>query len=59
MVEIIKSADTSNIEAISHPFHLEQHLRADNITELDQSEDFSKLAPLYESDHYLVPKVIG
>ena len=59
MVDIIKSADTSNIEAISHPFHIEQHLRTDVIMETNQSKEFSNLAPLYESDHYQVPKVIG
>tara|TARA_R110002167_G_scaffold147748_1_gene340456 strand:- start:147 stop:434 length:288 start_codon:yes stop_codon:yes gene_type:complete len=58
LVESIENVDTSNVSALAHPYNISQHLRADEVTEINRRDDFSKLTNFYESGHYLVPKVI-
>ena len=43
---------------MAHPLHMTQRLRADVITEVDQSEVFQSIAPNTGNKHYLVPTVI-
>ena len=54
----LENIDTSMLEPMSHPLDLQQRLRADVVTEIDQHQKFQAIAPLVEADLYLVPKVI-
>jgi aspartyl-tRNA(Asn)/glutamyl-tRNA(Gln) amidotransferase subunit C len=50
--------DTTNITPMAHPLHMTQRLRADKVTEQDQSKSFQSIAPKIGKQHYLVPTVI-
>lgn len=50
--------DTKDVQAMAHPLDQVQRLRADNVTETNQREDFQTIAPQIEDGLYLVPKVI-
>ncbi|VVM20472.1 Aspartyl-tRNA(Asn) amidotransferase subunit C (EC @ Glutamyl-tRNA(Gln) amidotransferase subunit C (EC [uncultured Gammaproteobacteria bacterium] len=50
--------DTNNITPMAHPLHMTQRLRADKVTEQDQSKSFQSIAPKIGKQHYLVPTVI-
>ncbi len=43
---------------MAHPLDAVQRLRADEVTESDQREQFQRIAPATENGLYLVPKVI-
>ena len=58
LVEQMNAADTEGVAPMSHPLHMAQRLRADEVTESDQREKFQAIAPLTEDGLYLVPKVI-
>lgn len=58
LAEQLKQIDTTKIQPMSHPLHQTQPLRADEVTEFDQSDSFQKIAPKVMNKHYLVPKVI-
>lgn len=58
LVEQMSAADTEGVTPMSHPLHMAQRLRADEVTETDQREKFQSIAPLTEDGLYLVPKVI-
>ncbi|MEW5248119.1 Asp-tRNA(Asn)/Glu-tRNA(Gln) amidotransferase subunit GatC [Microbulbifer sp. 2201CG32-9] len=58
LVNQLQSIDTRGIEPMSHPLDAVQRLRADEVTEADQSRALLALAPETERDLYLVPKVI-
>lgn len=58
LVEQLRSVDTQNISPIFHPFALHQRLRMDAVTEEDCIRELEEMAPLFEDDLYLVPKVI-
>jgi aspartyl-tRNA(Asn)/glutamyl-tRNA(Gln) amidotransferase subunit C len=49
---------TDSITPMFHPLHMTQRLRADEVTEVDQSELFQSIAPNIGNNHYLVPTVI-
>lgn len=57
-VEQLRNHDTARIAPIFHPFDLHQRLRDDLVTEADCSAELEALAPLFEDNLYLVPKVI-
>lgn len=57
-VEQITNIDTSGIAPLFHPMDLHQRLRADSITEADCLEELANIAPLFDDDLYLVPKII-
>lgn len=57
-VEQLSSVDTSNVIPMAHPFALHQRLRADVLTESDCLAELEALAPLFEDNLYLVPKVL-
>ena len=57
-VEQMSAVDTSDIVPMAHPLHMAQRLRADEVTEVDQREQFQSVAPETENGLYLVPKVI-
>ncbi len=50
--------NTDDIPPMAHPLHMTQRLRADVVTETDQSELFQSIAPNTGNQHYLVPTVI-
>jgi aspartyl-tRNA(Asn)/glutamyl-tRNA(Gln) amidotransferase subunit C len=58
MIDQLKEVDTSNVAALSHPMDLAQRLRADEVTEKNQRDQFQKIAPEVENGLYLVPIVI-
>ncbi|MBE8189681.1 MAG: Asp-tRNA(Asn)/Glu-tRNA(Gln) amidotransferase subunit GatC [Candidatus Thioglobus sp.] len=58
LAEKLATADTSKISPMAHPLQMTQRLRADEVSEKDQSELFQSIAPKTEKRHYLVPTVI-
>ncbi len=58
LVEQLEQADTADIEPMSHPLHMAQRLRGDEVTETDRREANQAIAPQVENGLYLVPKVI-
>ncbi len=58
LVEQLEQADTSGIEPMSHPLHMAQRLRDDEVTETNRREANQAIAPQVENGLYLVPKVI-
>jgi aspartyl-tRNA(Asn)/glutamyl-tRNA(Gln) amidotransferase subunit C len=58
MVDQMQSVDTSSVEPMANPLDAFQRLRADEVTESNQRDDFQALAPEAEAGLYLVPKVI-
>ena len=54
----LNSADTDEVEAMSHPLNLSQPTRKDEVTESDQRSKLQASAPLVQSGLFLVPKVI-
>lgn len=57
-VDELRHVDTSNIAPLVYPFASHQRLRPDAVTEQACIEELAQLAPLFENDLYLVPKVI-
>jgi len=58
LVEQLEVADTESVEPMAHPLHMAQRLRADEVTEEDQCDEYQAIAPSIESGLYLVPQVI-
>ncbi|CEG57168.1 Asp-tRNA(Asn)/Glu-tRNA(Gln) amidotransferase subunit GatC [Legionella fallonii] len=57
-VEQLRSADTHDVAPLFHPFALHQRLRIDAVTEEECIRELEEMAPLFDDDLYLVPKVI-
>lgn len=58
LAEQLGAIETDDIEPMAHPLHMTQRLRTDEVTEIDQSENFQSIAPSTGNKHYLVPTVI-
>lgn len=58
LVAHMDNANTDDIVPMSHPLHLKQPLRPDEVTESNQREIMQAAAPSVESGLYLVPQVI-
>ena len=58
LFEKLNSAETDEVEAMSHPLDLSQPTRPDKVTEEDQREKLQETAPSVQSGLFLVPKVI-
>jgi len=58
LVEQMSEVNTDGVVPMAHPLDAAQRLRADEVTETNQRDDFQALAPQVESGLYLVPKVI-
>lgn len=56
-VDQLRAIDTTNVVPLVHPLSLYQRLRPDAITEEECIAELDALAPLFEDNHYLVPKV--
>ncbi|KTD16988.1 Asp-tRNA(Asn)/Glu-tRNA(Gln) amidotransferase subunit GatC [Legionella jordanis] len=57
-VEQLKQVDTSGVSPLFHPLDLQQRFRKDTVHENDCSVELAAIAPLFEDNLYLVPKVI-
>lgn len=58
LIEQMRSADTTDVEPMSHAQDVMLRLRPDTVSERDQHELFQSIAPQVEAGLYLVPKVI-
>jgi len=58
LVEQMDSVDTAGVTPMAHPLDEVQRLRADEVTENNQRDEFQRCAPLTQDGLYLVPKVI-
>lgn len=58
MVEQIQAADTSTVEPLANPLDAAQVLRSDAVTESNQRDALTAIAPQTEEGLFLVPKVI-
>ena len=58
LFEQLNEADTTNVDAMSHPLDLSQPTRKDEVTEENLREELLKNAPSVKSGLFLVPKVI-
>ena len=58
LVDQLKQVDTRGVEPMAHPLEMSQRLRADEVTEGDQRDDFQRNAPQAGQGLYLVPRVI-
>jgi aspartyl-tRNA(Asn)/glutamyl-tRNA(Gln) amidotransferase subunit C len=57
-VDQLRSIDTSQVAPLFHPFALHQRLRSDSVTEEDCIAELEEIAPMFEDNLYLVPKVL-
>jgi aspartyl-tRNA(Asn)/glutamyl-tRNA(Gln) amidotransferase subunit C len=58
LVEQLEAANTEAIEPMSHPLHMAQRMRSDEVVEEDSREANQTVAPSVVNGLYLVPKVI-
>lgn len=58
MIDQMQAIDTTGVEPMANPLDAIQRLRADEVSECDQSERFLALAPATTEGLYLVPRVI-
>lgn len=58
LIDQMQSADTDQLEPLSHAIETSQPLREDLVIELNQRDELQKIAPKCEQGLYLVPKVI-
>lgn len=57
-VDKLRSVNTTHVAPLFHPFDLHQRLRPDVVTEADCLAELKAIAPFFEDDLYLVPKVL-
>jgi len=57
-VEQLRAENTEHIAPMFHPFDLHQRLRPDEVSEESCLAELAEIAPMFEDDLYLVPKVI-
>jgi len=58
LVDQMNLVDTEGVVPMSHPLDVEQRLREDEVSEVNQREAFQSVAPAVQDGLYLVPKVI-
>jgi len=58
LVEQMNEVDTTNVKPMAHPMDVCQRLRADEVLEVNQRDNFQKIAPKTKDGLYLVPQVI-
>ena len=57
-VDQLQAAPTDDVLPMAHPLNMSQRLRADEVTEPNERDEFQKNAASVEDGYYLVPKVI-
>ncbi len=58
LVDQLQAVDTEGVNPMAHPLDATQRLRADQVTEPNQRDQFQAIAPATEDGLYLVPRVI-
>jgi aspartyl-tRNA(Asn)/glutamyl-tRNA(Gln) amidotransferase subunit C len=58
LVDQLQAVNTDGVVPMAHPLDAVQRLRADEITEFNQREQFQAIAPATQDGLYLVPQVI-
>lgn len=58
-VNALQSVDTAKVTPLFHPLNQFQRLREDTVTEAQCLAELEAIAPLFEDNVYLVPKVIN
>ncbi|WP_027874582.1 Asp-tRNA(Asn)/Glu-tRNA(Gln) amidotransferase subunit GatC [Spongiibacter marinus] len=58
MIDTMQAVNTDAVDPMANPHDATQRLRADVVSEVDQRDDFQRIAPATEDGLYLVPKVI-
>ena len=58
LIDQMQSADTDQLEPLSHAIETSQPLREDIVTEINQRDELQKIAPKCEKGLFLVPKVL-
>ncbi|MFT2109765.1 Asp-tRNA(Asn)/Glu-tRNA(Gln) amidotransferase subunit GatC [Marinomonas sp. 2405UD68-3] len=58
LVEQMQSINTDGIEPLCNPLEMTQRLREDEVTESNQRDSYTAIAPQSEKGLYLVPQVI-
>jgi len=57
-VDQLRAVNTTGVAPLFHPLALHQRLRTDKVTEADCIAELEAIAPMFEDNLYLVPKVI-
>ncbi len=57
-VDQLRQIDTQGIAPLLHPLDLYQRLREDHVDSDNCVSELAEIAPLFQDDLYLVPKVI-
>ena len=57
-VETLRQVNTKTTAPLLHPLDLSQRLRHDQVTESNNIQQLANIAPLFNDDLFLVPKVI-
>lgn len=57
-VEQLRTIDTTGVAPLFHPLAAQQRLRVDEVTEAECIAELEAIAPMFEDNLYLVPKVI-
>ena len=58
LVDQLQQHDVGQLEPATHPLEMQQRLREDEITEIQQREQLQLGAPAVSNGYYLVPRVI-
>lgn len=54
----LSSVNTEELAPLFHPFNEMQRFRQDRVHEKNRKAELASIAPLFDEDFYLVPKVI-
>lgn len=57
-VDHLRTVDTTTIQPLTHPMDVVQRLRADEPHDCNVASQLGNIAPQFEDNLYLVPKVI-
>lgn len=58
LVEQMSEVSTEGVVPMSHPLHMTQRLRTDEVTEENRRDRFQSISPAVEDGLFLVPRVI-
>ncbi len=58
LVDHMQQVNTDDVEPLANPLDQHQRLRVDQVTTVNQHDEFMALAPVSDAGLYLVPKVI-
>ncbi|MFI0471533.1 Asp-tRNA(Asn)/Glu-tRNA(Gln) amidotransferase subunit GatC [Halomonas sp. HMF6819] len=58
MVDQLQQVNTDGVAPLAHPLDATQRLRADEVTDTNQRDEYQRCAPAVEDGLYLVPRVV-